>query len=142
MRDGYPTKDELYRIVNWDINDAFNLIEFIQDRWTYNRFKSHWGFDISPVLYWELHTSGWSGNEDIISALLQNRMFNSLWYSKWVRGGHYYFEIKPLNIGYKTANEWAKELGVSRQSIHQSKDYQILKISDRKFLFKAIANPK
>ena len=39
-----------------------------------------------------MHTGGWSGNEEIMSAV-QSTMF---WYFYWTRierGGHYYLEI-------------------------------------------------
>jgi hypothetical protein len=40
----------------------------------------------------ELHTGGWSGNEEIIS-VLQNSMFWVMYWQKSERGGHYYFEL-------------------------------------------------
>lgn len=45
----------------------------------------------------ELHTGGWSGNEEIICAL-QKSQFWFFWWESSRRGGHYYFEI-PLKIG-------------------------------------------
>lgn len=103
---GYPTQEALDYIKNWGYetirdNDQvtelifgkyFNqtdltpLIEYIQCIWAYD----------DAVVYedglLELHTVGWSGNEEIISELKNT----TLW---WFRhratrtGGHYYFKI-------------------------------------------------
>ena len=43
---------------------------------------------------WHVSTGGWSGHEDVISALRDNLMF---WMLSWVsstRGGHYVFETR------------------------------------------------
>lgn len=124
--EGYPEQHELDAIKNWDIKDAFGLIEFIKERWAYNdAIRMEWGKDKlfkKPVLFLEMHTIGWSGNEDIINALLSNQMFSLMWYTKWERGGHYYFEVNPFGIGFKKVSEMSKEKGISRQRIHHDKE--------------------
>lgn len=122
--EGYPEQHELNKIEQWDCNDVFSLLDYIKVRWNYadsGGFKTEWGNDMqtSPVLHLELHTIGGSGNEDIIEALLNNKMFNMMWYAKWERGGHYYFEIAPSQIGYQSVKDMADYLGVSRQYIHK-----------------------
>lgn len=123
--EGYPEQSELDAIKNWDIKDAFNLIAYLEEKWCYDTaIRKYWGKDNihgRPVLFFELHTIGWSGNEDILNALLQNQMFSLMWYVKWERGGHYYFEINPFDIGYKKVCEMSKEKGISRQKIHHNK---------------------
>ena len=90
----YPTEEELDYIKNYNIleNDIIDLIEFIRSIW----WPSGWGFKLSGknVLKLELHTGGWSGNEDIIYALKQTKLFWVACWVKSVRGGHYYFEIR------------------------------------------------
>lgn len=44
----------------------------------------------------ELHTGGYSDNEELIIALRQNTLFWSLCFRKEEAGGHYYFTIKEL----------------------------------------------
>jgi len=98
MKDEYPEENELKQIRNWEIagKDTTNenlhsniqeLIEFIQERWRYtgNYFQLN-------GRYLELHTGGWSGNEDIIHALRLN-LFWMIYWQKSVRGGHYYFKL-------------------------------------------------
>jgi len=142
MKDEYPTTSELKQIKDWDINDFINLLSFIEDLWWSPDwgFKMEWGKDRlnnkRPVILLELHTGGWSGNEDIIYSLLENRMFKSLWYTQWNRGGHYRFEINPYSVGFESANELAKKAGISRQAVHKSDKYEKLKVSQRVFLFR------
>lgn len=139
----YPEEQELEFIRKWNIQDVINLLAYLEDRW----WSSDWGFIMKwgkdpihdkkyPIIKLELHTGGWSGNELLIEALLQNQMFKIMWYSQWNRGGHYRFEIDLYNVGYKSANELAKEKGITRQAIHKSKEYEKIKVAPRRFLFR------
>jgi hypothetical protein len=117
------------KLKNWDYKDFLGLVEYLQNNWVWpSMVKFHWGKEKlhkSPVLYLELHTGGHSHNEEIITDLLENKMICMMWYQKWERGGHYYFEINPYNVGYKKVSEVAKETGCSRQNIHkQPEKYQ------------------
>ena len=92
----YPTESQLKVIRNWykrDSQPVIDLIDFIGALW----WMPDWGFKLTGkrVLRLELHTGGWSGNEDIINEL-HNTMFWMLYWRKSIRGGHYYFKIKPL----------------------------------------------
>lgn len=42
----------------------------------------------------ELHTGGWSENEEILDAIQMNKLFWIKYWSTEVRGGHYWFTIK------------------------------------------------
>ena len=92
--EGYPTQEDLDFITNWKFTDGVPcLIDHLQGIWWY----ADWGFKLTGkrILKLELHTGGWSGNEDIIQAL-STTMFWNLYWGKSVRGGHYYFVIKPI----------------------------------------------
>ena len=97
MENEYPTKADLERIKNYKFEKfkSFRpLLNLIQDLW-------HW----SDLIVWdkydlELHTGGWSGNEDIIEAL-QGTDFWLLAWQESRRGGHYKFKLKK---------EWLKSV--------------------------------
>ena len=60
--------------------------------------EGEWEFADCDFFVWkgevlELHTGGWSGNEDIIRALQRNKAFWKL-LEKEEAGGHYYFKLK------------------------------------------------
>lgn len=124
--EGYPEKEELAKIKNWKPEDFIQLVDYIQERWTYeDYFIKKWGKEYihhQSVMLLELHTAGWSGNESIIDALMCNDMFKMFWYTKWERGGHYCFEINPFNVGYKSVKEYCKDTDVTRQYIYKIKD--------------------
>jgi len=104
-KDGYPTIEELKKIEKWELvnypNDIEELVMFVCDclwhpedsfkfvKWNEIRCKKlnciHWTL--------ELHTLGWSGNEDIVEALNKN-LFWILFWKKSERGGHFYFDIE------------------------------------------------
>jgi hypothetical protein len=89
----YPDDESLERIKNWDLQaqGIDGLLALVEentnwaDRQIHQRGKN--------VIYYEYHTGGWSGNEDVIGALRRNLMFWSLCWRKTEVGGHYYFRI-------------------------------------------------
>ena len=139
---GYPEEHELEKIRSWDYKDVFEMIEYIAERWNYGDygFKREWEYNClfnRYELHLWLHTCGWSGNEEIIEAILDNVWFKGLWYAEWRRGGHYKFIINPFNIGFKTVFEYCKDNNVSRQYIHKIKDrFEWIIISKNKRLLR------
>lgn len=88
-KNGYPEEHELKKIEEWDYHDFRGLMEYVEELWKY----ADYGYWKRGRKYYRISTGGWSGNESIIYALKQNRMF---WACCWVsskRGGHYIFEI-------------------------------------------------
>ena len=138
-------KKELKEIKNWDVKDAHNLIERLRDMWEYKKyFIEKWGLDHihkkRPVLWLELHTGGWSGNEDIIEALQKHKLFWMMWWCKTERGGHYYFEIDFSQIGFQSVSQFTKENKITRQYVSKAKSkFEWVKISHTKRLIRAVA---
>ncbi|MFA5049033.1 MAG: hypothetical protein WC516_08470 [Patescibacteria group bacterium] len=97
----YLTDERLETIKNWDVmtTGAKPLVEYVISIWHYG----DWGYKLykskdhlfkkERVTKLQLHTGGWSGNEQVIEALRQNLMFWVCW-QKSMRGGHYWFEFK------------------------------------------------
>lgn len=86
---GYPTEPTLQQIREWrpDGSDYAPLFEHVRQLW--------YPPDYCRVVgrTYEISTGGGSGNEDLISALQDNRL---CWTMTWVssrRGGHYVFEL-------------------------------------------------
>ena len=95
----YPSEPVLKIIQEWDILEkgTEDLIGLIESEWEYSDmggFKRYRDNENRDIL--ELHTYGWSGNEDIIYALKNNFGFWSCFWWKSERGGHYWFEIKEI----------------------------------------------
>lgn len=90
----YPTEEELKYIREFDLPDkpVSELLDFIEQIWEYGDL----GF-IRSKHKLVLHTYGWSGNEDIIEALMQNFLFWALYWSVSKRGGHYYFNDSSVS---------------------------------------------
>lgn len=103
--DGYPTEEFLKEVREWKFEtneDLLKWFEFIRPVW-YNNDPPWWEESIQPhdifpdrydVRRFNISTSGWSGNEDIIRAMQANEW---CWHFTWVqsrRGGHYIFEVK------------------------------------------------
>lgn len=98
--DGYPDEDELERIRGWELKARTDFVEalaFVRERWMYPDYWREipgWFDDSNKrVTRYEISTGGWSGNEDLMSAMQDNRV---LWLFCWVqsrRGGHYVFEL-------------------------------------------------
>lgn len=96
--DGYPTQETLDAIKAYPIfraNDCETLLTLIQPIWTFSDYM----VKDAVTGYWFASTGGWSGNEDIISALVDNALFWPLFWLQTRAGGHYVFgDIKEPPI--------------------------------------------
>ena len=86
--DEYPTEEVLEKIRRWSASDPIGLFNFIEEQWSnygkINRLES-------GVI--QLVTGGWSGNEDIVSALNDNQtVWSMFWKVSW-RGGLHEFHV-------------------------------------------------
>lgn len=90
----YPEESDLTAIERWPFGDYRGLMERVRQCWSYQE----WGFRQAKrtrggKMRFSLSTGGWSGNESVVGALMDNRVF---WAMSWVssrRGGHYVLEV-------------------------------------------------
>ena len=89
---GYPLPESLNAISTYDLmtKPLSGLIDLLRDTW----WAPDWGFHLDKNDL-ELHTGGWSGNEDTIQALKANTLFWALCWRRHDVGGHFYFLLKP-----------------------------------------------
>ena len=93
--DGYPTPASLRALRRYDpLHEPLDgFLTLLREIWYLGGFKLE-GDKL------ELHTGGWSGNEDVIEALQPRRPRNvNFWYLSWEwakRGGHYGFGLSQL----------------------------------------------
>lgn len=95
MQDGYPEEHELKKIREWPKQDFIGIAEYVKSLWDIDHYVSINGNDI------EMHTHGWSGNEEIITEL-SNTFF---WFFCWIkseRGGHHYFKLPEITKSWST----------------------------------------
>lgn len=97
--DGYPTDEWLEFIKQYRPDESMPIMDFVEtlrDTWEYR--ESHFKLDepVGDKRNLVLITGGWSGNEDIVSAVLSNLWLKEIYmkYMMWQRGGAYYFEVK------------------------------------------------
>lgn len=114
---GYPTEAALEYIKNWQMliedkgsytsgylwQDYRGLIDYIKSIWTYDDAI----LEEDGLL--EIHTFGWSGNEDIIAELKKTAFWMHRLQATQT-GGHYYFRVEN-NPKYtysveKVENKW------------------------------------
>jgi hypothetical protein len=115
---GYPTEEALNYIDNWGsreidgklfygekfvVNNYEELIEYVLSIWTYGKDALIWDGKLL-----EIHTLGWSGNEEILPRLKNT----ALWLLKFraqEAGGHYYFNVNDKEYTFrvqKVEKEW------------------------------------
>lgn len=102
--DGYPTKEALDKIENWSYNDPRGWFKFIENIWHLRSWGWAEDYNENGKYEYNISTAGWSGNEDIIRAMQENK---NLWYFSWVqsrRGGHYIFEVEELYFEIEDEN--------------------------------------
>lgn len=94
---GYPTEEYLIFIRSFGKN-TMPIIDFVQiicENWHYREYGYKLCKRYKRKRKFELHTLGWSGNEEVIREIISNIYLTSgcMKYWKWEIGGHYYFEI-------------------------------------------------
>lgn len=86
----YPTDDELSFFRTAKPTERF--FELLYARW----WAADWGWS-DDEKHTFISTGGWSGNEDLIHELRQNRWFWNFYYLEERAGGHYKFKkFEPL----------------------------------------------
>lgn len=98
--DGYPTEATIEAIKSWpikDMKDCAELLARLQNLWRWESYFSKSQRRVhrhsrTSTVYWHVSTGGWSGHEEIVDALMGNRMFWMLTFMQHRRGGHYIFE--------------------------------------------------
>lgn len=112
---GYPSKKELDFIRKYDARSKplKSLVEYIQARWRWDEYfvvrKEKSDFKMvekpgkKPKYFYhmavEMHTGGWSGHEDMMAALKENKWFFFFYHTKWEQGGHFWFGIPMRSWG-------------------------------------------
>lgn len=91
--DGYPTEAALEKVRTWPFQDPKGLFEYLKGLWYFPEYfdgphGDEWVYRVSTV--------GWSGNESLIGALLENMLVWHMYWHSSRRGGHYEFRLgKP-----------------------------------------------
>lgn len=104
-KDGYPTQEALDYLQNWwqgfhdgkwlqgefsqlTKSNITALIKYTRRLW----YFEDWGFVLDePEKKLELHTGGWSGNEEVMN-YFKNTSFAQFYWKMTRVGGHYYYE--------------------------------------------------
>lgn len=106
-KEGYPTELTLDTIKNWKIEsqeDLLQLIDYARDAYNHHYGNwyviedydklSHWYFEPFDALI--VSTGGWSGNESVIRALMENPIIRMRCLIATFAGGMYIFDINPF----------------------------------------------
>ena len=96
--EGYPTEEYIAFVKGYN-NQTMLIMEFVEDVLQDGWYFGDWAFKLFRKYKGKrkllLSTGGWSGNEEIIDAILGNVYLthSKMKYIGWKRGGHYTFEI-------------------------------------------------
>jgi hypothetical protein len=99
-KDGYPTPATLCSIKKWPATDCAGALDFVAECWSdYGTIRTsltdHELYLVNrdtTARYLRLATGGWSGNEDLIGAMMENTMLWALTWRLSARGGLYIFQ--------------------------------------------------
>lgn len=97
--EGYPTEEFISFLREWNCESPYSIndvLDMVEQAWEHRDlgFKRRRQRNGRQTI--EMHTLGWSGNEEIIGAIISNIWLThfKLQYFKWITGGHYYFRLK------------------------------------------------
>ena len=100
--DGYPTSDWIEFLKTYTPDESLPISKFVETVLPNGWYMADWGFVLRRKFNGkrklELHTGGWSGNEEVIDAIKSNvhLTHTHMQYVMWKVGGHHYFEINTL----------------------------------------------
>ena len=104
----YPTKQTLKCIKNFNLGKRplKILLDLIRTEWKFADVEYYKLIIKGNNVYLELHTGGWSGNEEIYDSFEKIKMIAMFW-QKSERGGHYYYTFPKFMYekGFKTTLE-------------------------------------
>lgn len=90
----YPTEEQIGRIMFWDFHDPQGWLAYVAELWHWEGYGPREACVLEDgTRQIECSTGGWSGNEQLISAMMENSL---LWHLTWFqsqRGGHYIFYL-------------------------------------------------
>lgn len=94
--EGYPTDEEIASIKSWPYSDPLGWFAHIKSCW----WATDWGWreqagkpgKEQTIL--TVSTGGWSGNEEIITAMQENYILWGMTWQEARRGGHYKFILE------------------------------------------------
>lgn len=96
--DECPKEEFLDKLRNWSYKEGFKkLLDLVVENWWYQEsvaIDNEEDYFNRQVFVYHMSTGGWSGSEEIIRALVENKGF---WTSCWhqsTRGGHYIFKVR------------------------------------------------
>ena len=97
-QDGYPNEDTLEKIREWSPGDWPGFWRVVTAAWD-NIYGATSYIPVSDDgdFHLKLVTGGWSGNEDIISAIDSNPTANALFWLSSHRGGKHLFSL-PVGV--------------------------------------------
>lgn len=82
----YPNTIELEIVRRWPPDDLHGMMGYVYNLW----HMAEWGWKKSGDEY-SISTGGWSGNEDLIGAMMDNEVWWAQFLASERRGGHYVF---------------------------------------------------
>lgn len=86
--DGYPAEETMLAIKNWDFKNILGWLQYVREAWDHTHGKI---WEENGLL--KMATGGWSGNEEIVSAMQENlALWGLLWESSH-RGGLDVFNV-------------------------------------------------
>lgn len=105
MSGEYPTEDELKKVTEWEFKkpgDFKAFMDYVQSIGKYWPEPDLFGWRVKGRNY-GIASGGWSGNEEIISAMQDNLIFWTLCWQGSERGGHYKFELPDEAVYFKAS---------------------------------------
>ena len=96
--EGYPDEKTL-RLVRHYSGSALEFFRALKTGWKHGESGVRENLNARDlcghrIVRFQLHTWGWSGNEELINAMERNLMLQMLTWEQSRRGGHYVYEFK------------------------------------------------
>lgn len=86
---GYPSEETILAIKEWEFQDHSGWLQYVREAWNHTYGKI---WEENGLL--KMATGGWSGNEEIISAMSENLVHWGMFWESSHRGGLEVFNVE------------------------------------------------
>lgn len=118
-------KEIQQELLDWEVSDIMGFLNKLKSIWWHGESAIKTQFKKNKLgeyaLNFEIHTLGWSDNEEIMESVYNSMVWDCFWV-KTERGGHYYFQMDLKEFGWEKVSDFCIKHKTYRAYVYKFKE--------------------